>query len=219
MCLHKKTHIIFLQNYRYEFKIFNLFTYISCEKFLFCDIIMLMEKKSIYVVLSQTGTMFSKALKFFTHAEYNHASISLTPSLEKMYSFGRLNPYNPFIGGFVEEGKNIGTFKRFYKTKAMVIEFKVSLEKYNAIEYFIEYFKKNKTQFRYNYLGVLFACFKKQHSSSKRFYCSEFVKACLESFEIENAEELPGIVKPIDFLRMNNKNIIYTGFLQNYVSI
>ena len=173
-------------------------------------------EKSVYVVLSQTGTMFSKALKFFTGAEYNHASISLTPTLENMYSFGRLNPYNPFIGGFVEEGKNKGTFKRFYKTKAVVLEFKVGEEKYNAIKYFIEYFRTNKLDFHYNYLGVLFACFKKYHKSSKRFYCSEFVKTCLETFNVENAQELPKIIKPIDFLRLNNKKIIYQGFLQNY---
>ncbi len=176
-------------------------------------------EKSVYVVLSQTGTMFSRALKFFTHAEYNHASISLSPTLDKMYSFGRLNPYNPFIGGFVEEGKNIGTFKRFYKTTAMVLEFKVSVEKYKAIEYFIEYFKTHKKDFHYNYLGVLFACFRKHHTSSKRFYCSEFVKTCLETFNIENARELPKIIKPIDFLKLHNKNIIYTGFLQNYMSV
>lgn len=176
-------------------------------------------EKSVYVILSQTGTMFSKALKFFTHAEYNHASISLSPTLDKMYSFGRLNPYNPFIGGFVEEGKSFGTFKRFYKTTAMVLEFKVSVEKYNAIKYFIEYFKTHKCEFHYNYLGVLFACFKKHHTSSKRFYCSEFVKTCLETFNIENAQELPKIIKPIDFLRLNNKKIIYTGFLQNYVGV
>ena len=176
-------------------------------------------EKSIYVVLSQTGTVFSKALKFFTRAEYNHSSISLTPSLETMYSFGRLNPYNPFKGGFVEEGKNIGTFKRFYKTKAMVMEFKVSEEKYNLIKYFLEYFKRNKKEFHYNYLGILMACFKKHHTSSKRFYCSEFVKTCLETFEIENAEELPNIVKPIDFLKLDNINIIYQGYLQNYLSV
>ena len=176
-------------------------------------------EKSIYVVLSQTGTMFSKALKFFTHAEYNHASISLTPTLETMYSFGRLNPYNPFIGGFVEEGKNVGTFKRFYKTKTMVMEFKVSEEKYNSIKYFIEYFKDHKKEFHYNYLGVLFACFKKHHTSRKRFYCSEFVKTCLETFEVENAEELPSIIKPIDFLKLDNKNIVYQGYLQNYLSV
>lgn len=173
-------------------------------------------EKSIYVVLSQTGTIFSRALKFFTRAEYNHASISLTPTLNKMYSFGRINPYNPFIGGFVEEGKNKGTFKRFEKTKAMVIEFKISNEKYNAIQYFIEYFKKNKQNFHYNYLGILFACFKKYHKSNNRFYCSEFVKTCLETFDIENACELPRIVKPIDFLKLTNKTIVYRGILQYY---
>ena len=55
--------------------------------------------------------------------------------------------------------------------------------------------------------------------SNKRFYCSEFVKTCLETFEIENAEMLPQIIKPIDFLKMNNKNIIYEGSLKNYPMI
>lgn len=176
-------------------------------------------EKSVYIVLSQTGTMFSRTLKFFTNAEYNHASISLTPDLNKMYSFGRLNPYNPFIGGFVEEGRNVGTFKRFHRTKALVLELKVSENEYNQIKYFIEYFVEHKIEFHYNYLGVLFACFKKHHKSSKRFYCSEFVKACLECFNIANAKELPKIIKPIDFLKLNNKNIIYTGLLQNYAIV
>ena len=175
-------------------------------------------EKSIYVVLSQTGTMFSKTLKFFTRAEYNHASIALEPTLERMYSFGRLNPYNPFIGGFVEEGKNIGTFKRFNKTVAMVLEVKVSEEKYNAIKYFIEYFKNRKSQFKYNYLGILFACFKLNWEPGKRYYCSQFVRTILACFNIENAVELPHIIKPIDFLKLQNKKVVYTGFLNNYTT-
>ena len=172
--------------------------------------------KSIYIVLSQTGTMFSRALKFFTHAKYNHASISLTPTLKKMYSFGRLNPYNPFVGGFVEEGKNIGTFKRFENTKAMVMELEVTEDKYNAIKYFIKYFLENKQSFHYNYLGILFAMFRKNYENGKRYYCSQFVRACLALFDIENAVELPKIIKPIDFLKLNNKHIIYEGLLKNY---
>ena len=172
--------------------------------------------KNIYIVLSQTGTVFSKALKFFTRAEYNHASISLTPTLETMYSFGRLNPNNPFIGGFVEEGKNKGTFKRFENTQAMVIQIAVSEEKFNSIKYFIEYFDKNQHSFHYNYLGILLAMFRKNHESGKRYYCSQFVRACLALFDIENAVELPKIIKPIDFLKLNNKDIIYEGLLRNY---
>lgn len=172
--------------------------------------------KKIYIVLSQTGTMFSRVLKFFTHAKYNHVSISLNVNLEKMYSFGRLNPNNPFIGGFVEEGKNIGTFKRFQKTKAMVMELTVSETKYNAIKYFINYFFEHKQYFHYNYLGILLACFRKNYEKENRFYCSQFVRACLAVFDVENAVFLPKIIKPIDFLKLDNKNIIYEGLLKNY---
>jgi len=73
--------------------------------------------KKIYIVLTYTGTILSKVIRVYTRAEYCHVSLSLDKRLRKMYSFGRLNPYNPFIGGFVHEGINVGTFKRFKKKK------------------------------------------------------------------------------------------------------
>lgn len=175
-----------------------------------------MEEKSVYLVLSQTGTMFSRMLKLFTGAEYNHSSISLNPTLEEMYSFGRLNPYNPFIGGFVQEGKNVGTFKRFYKTKALVLELKVTEDQYRSIEMLIDHMKKNKSIFHYNYWGVFCAIFKANVAPRKRFYCSQFVRTCLASFDVSNSNELPKVIKPIDFLKLKNKRIIYQGILQNY---
>ena len=41
--------------------------------------------------------------KSYTKDEFSHVSIALDIQLEKMYSFGRLKPYNPFIAGFVHE--------------------------------------------------------------------------------------------------------------------
>lgn len=173
-------------------------------------------KKSVYIVLSQSGSLISKILKFFTGDEYNHSSISLTPTLDKMYSFGRKKLYNPFVGGFIEENKNEGMYKRFQHTRAMVIELKVDEDKYNAIKYFIDYFIDHKTEFVYNYFGILCALFKKNYQTSRKFYCSQFVRECLASFEIENSKELPKVVKPIDFLKLCNKNIIFKGYLKNY---
>ena len=175
-----------------------------------------MGNKNVYLVLSQTGTMFSRVLKFFTGAQYNHSSISLDPTLEKMYSFGRLNPYNPFIGGFVREGKNIGTFKRFYKTTAIVLELKVTDEQYRNIELLIRHMEKNKSNFHYNYWGVFCAIFKANYAPHKRFYCSQFVRTCLAAFGISNARQLPKIIKPIDFLKLEGKRVVYEGILKNY---
>lgn len=43
--------------------------------------------KTIYIVLSQTGTVLSRVLRLFTRAEYNHVSIALDENLDYMYSF------------------------------------------------------------------------------------------------------------------------------------
>ena len=78
--------------------------------------------KRIYLILTYSGTILSRIIKIYTRDEFAHVSISLDEELNQMYSFGRLNPYNPFIGGFVHEGINIGTFKRFRKTQTAVNE-------------------------------------------------------------------------------------------------
>lgn len=174
--------------------------------------------KNIYIVLSQSGSIPSRFLKFFTHDEYNHVSISLTPTLEKMYSFARLKPNNPFVGGFVEEGKDIGTFKKFKNTIVNVLEVPVADEKYNSIKYFIDYFIKNKSDFKYNYLGVFLAALNLNWMPKHKFYCSQFVKLCLSCFDIANAFELPKVVRPMDFLRLDYKRIVYSGLLSNYSS-
>lgn len=175
-----------------------------------------MEEKSVYVILSQTGSILSRALKLFTGDEYNHSSISLSPTLEPMYSFGRINPNNPFPGGFVRESLYTGTFKRFHKTTAVVLEIKVSEEQYNGIKSFIDFTENNKTKFHYNYLGVWYALFKKDHLPKNKYYCSQFVRTCLANFNIDNANQLPTIIKPMDFMKLENKRIIYSGIFKNY---
>ena len=69
--------------------------------------------KKVYIILTHTGTIVSRIIRCYTGHEFSHVSISLDEELTKMYSFGRLNPYNTFIGGFVNERLNSGTFKRF----------------------------------------------------------------------------------------------------------
>ena len=108
--------------------------------------------KTVYIVISQTGTALSRILKFVTGAKYNHASISLEPDLSTMYSFGRTNPYNPFHGGFVTESPNYGTFKRFSGTKVEVLSIAVSEGQYINLGQMLEGMAKNKKRYHYNYL-------------------------------------------------------------------
>lgn len=173
------------------------------------------EQKQIYIVISQTGTVLSRILKMITGAEYNHASLSLSPNLDAMYSFGRKNPYNPFIGGFVLESPHTGTFKRFHKTKALVMAVDISEETHNAINEAIEKMLAERKKYHYNYLGVLLAAIHINHKRANYYYCSEFVKHILEEFEIEGSKELNPIVHPIHFLKLPHTPI-YCGKLKDY---
>ncbi len=171
-----------------------------------------MNNKKIYIVLSFTGTAPATLIRMFTRKKYSHSSIALDKELNEMYSFGRLNPYNPFKGGFVHEGIYRGTFNRFKKTKAKVLEIDVTEEDYNRISDEIASFKNGK--WKYNYLGVLLYPLKKAIRFKNRFYCSEFVKHLLDLTNVDFA--LPEVVEPYDFNSIEKSNVIYEGILRKY---
>lgn len=170
--------------------------------------------KKIYIVITYTGTNLSKIIKYYTHSEFSHISISLDEELEKMYSFGRLNPYNPFWGGFVHEGIDRGTFKRFYKTTARIYSIAVTDEQYEKIEETIKNIGENKKDYKFNIIGLFAVGFNKRIERKNYFYCAEFVKHVLESGGIKT--NLPEIVAPDDFKYIENKVLVYEGVLRKY---
>ena len=173
-------------------------------------------QKHVYIVISQTGTLLSRFLKLVTKAEYNHASISLVPDLGTMYSFGRKNPYNPFWAGFVTESARFGTFKRFSKTRIVVLDIPVSEEQYLSIQRRIQTMLTLKEHYHYNYLGLWLAGLRIRYRQKRCFYCSEFVKDLLEKQDIHGAKQLDAIVQPIHFLSLPTAKQVYTGLLQEY---
>ena len=173
-------------------------------------------QQHVYIVISQTGTLLSRLLKLVTKAEYNHASISLVPDLGTMYSFGRKNPYNPFWAGFVTESARFGTFKRFSKTRIVVLDIPVSEEQYLSIQRRIQTMLTLKEHYHYNYLGLWLAGLRIRYRHKRCFYCSEFVKDLLEKQDIHGAKQLDAIVQPIHFLSLPTAKQVYAGLLQEY---
>lgn len=174
------------------------------------------QEKEIFIVLTQTGTILSRALKLLTGAKYNHSSISLEDDLSYMYSFGRKSPYNPFIGGFMKESASTGTFKRFSNTDAVVLSIYVSEEKYKMMKSYLSQMYNNKKQYHYNYFGLFLAVFGIAFRKERCYYCSEFVRDILIQFDVVSKEFSPNIVKPIDFFQIPEGKEIYTGKLKSY---
>ena len=170
-----------------------------------------------YIILTNTGTALSKLVRFYTRDEYAHVSISMDKKLKHMYSFGRLNPYNPFIGGFVHEATNRGTFKRFYKTKAKILEIEVSDEQYHELKRAIVKVKKERRIYKFNVLGLFVIPLKIKYRKNHYFYCGEFIKYLIDQAHIENT--LPELIRPEDFIEFekeNHENVVYEGLLRDY---
>ena len=170
--------------------------------------------KNIYIVLTHTGTNLSKLIKSYTKDEFSHVSIALDRELKQMYSFGRLNPYNPIWGGFVHESIENGTFKRFCNTKTKIYSLAITEEQYKDIENSINRINKEKKQYTFNILGLFAAGFRKKITVNKSFYCAEFVKYVLEEGKVKT--NLPEVAKPEDFKEIENLKEIYSGFLKKY---
>lgn len=170
--------------------------------------------KTIYVVITYTGTILSKIIKMYTKSEFSHVSISMDLDLQQMYSFGRLNPYNPIIGGFVHEYINKGTFKRFYKTKAKICALQVTDEQYKNMQEIINKIEREKDNYTFNVIGLFAAGFHKKIGKEHSFYCAEFVKYVIEESGVDL--NLPEIIKPEDFKHVQEFETIYTGLLRKY---
>ena len=172
--------------------------------------------QKLYIVLTFTGTALSRIIRVFTKNEFAHVSIALDDELNEMYSFGRLNPYNPFWGSFVQEGINIGTFKRFRNTSAEVYSIWVSDEQYEKARKIIAYYIENRQKYRFNFIGLACVGINKRITRKNRFYCAEFVKHILKSVRITEANKLPKLIKPEDFKQMEGIRLEYKGLLRKY---
>lgn len=169
--------------------------------------------RKIYIILTYTGTILSKIVKIYTKKEYSHVSISLDSDLTQMYSFGRLNPYNPFVGGFVHEAIDSGTFKRFKKTKTKIYSLEIEEEKYEKLENIIKNIQQRKKLYKFNLIGLMAVTLNVKIKRERCFYCAEFVKYVLEQSQVLT---LPDIIKPEDFEKVQELDEVYKGVLREY---
>lgn len=172
--------------------------------------------KKFYIILTHTGTILSRIIKYYTKDEFSHISIALDADLEEMYSFGRLNPYNPFWGSFVHEHINKGTFKRFKKTRAEVYSLFVTDEQYEKAQKLVKHFNNNKEKYRFNFIGLACVSINKKIIRKNTFYCAEFVKHILKMSGVTEVNELPEIIRPENFKDLKGIRLEYEGLLRKY---
>ncbi|MFC4386910.1 hypothetical protein ACFOZ1_03705 [Gracilibacillus marinus] len=174
---------------------------------------------SIYIMLSDTGTLFTTVIKTYTKAPYNHASIAFDASLTEMYSFGRKKPNNPLYGGFVKEDVRNGTFSKYPNTTCVIYQLDVTDRELKKMKRVLDIFIKNNHRFLYNILGVIGVSLKEPIEFSNSYFCSQFVAEMLHRAGIKLWDKLPAMVTPNDFRQCTQLQLIYEGKLTDYEPI
>ncbi|WP_335871748.1 hypothetical protein [Bacillus sp. 2205SS5-2] len=175
--------------------------------------------KKIYILLTDTGTFFTKSIKKYTKAPYNHASISFDSDLIELYSFGRKKPDNPLDGGFVKEDVFNGTYSLYPNTTCVIYELTVTERQVEKMKRILHLFIKNKRRWTYNLLGILGITLKEPVEISTSYFCSQFVAEILKRSGIQLWDKLPALVTPDDFREQKDLQLVYEGKLFDYEPI
>ncbi|MUK89377.1 hypothetical protein GMD78_13495 [Ornithinibacillus sp. L9] len=173
------------------------------------------DERKIYLLLTDTGTLFTKIIKLFTNAPYNHASISFDHDLFDVYSFGRKRKRNPFIGGFVREDVRSSLFKH---ADCVVYSHSITEIQYQKMKRYIQEIDEQQDLYRYNFLGLFGFLFRKPINRTNALFCSQFVASVLAEGGILDIEKPLPLVAPYDLKENGNFQLIYQGKLAHLIN-
>ena len=172
-------------------------------------------ERHIFIVFTDTGTYFTRLIKFFTKRPYNHASLSLDAGLYHVYSFGRKNIRNPFKGGFVRE--EMGN-EFFHSARATIYCCSVTEEQYQKTRQLITRFEEQRDQYKYNLLGLFAIALNKNWYRKNAFCCSQFVAYVLKEAGISSFEKSISLVTPQDLSELSSLHAVFEGVLADYLN-
>ena len=172
------------------------------------------EYKYIYVVLASTPYKTGKVIRAVKNVKYNHASISLEPTLEPMYAFSRRYERSTFNAGFVEE-----SLLRYQSKKddaeIMVARLPVTEEQYNKAKTLLEEINNEKEEYIYNFFSAAATAVYGGYVEVDRSYtCIEFVCYILREIGVYKSKNPSPTLDALE--RVLKKYTVYEGKSENY---
>jgi len=170
----------------------------------------------VYILLSQTTSVLTRFIKFCTKTPYNHASLAFDERLEYTYSFGRVNPNDPLIGGFAHERLDAGVFKN---ATCQLLSLDVTPEQYRKMRERVAEIEANQLKYKYNFIGLFGARFDFEIKRKHAYFCSQFVSKVLQEVGLFPEDFPAHLVKPSDLVEHINLKVEYQGPLSEYLKM
>ncbi|MFJ7736514.1 hypothetical protein ACIQ2D_09220 [Lysinibacillus sp. NPDC097287] len=168
---------------------------------------------TIYIVLTKTGTLLSKAIGMYTGKEMNHASVSFDAELYNMYSFGRRQLNNPLSGGFLRENAETGLLET---ADCVIYRCEVSHYQYLEMVKIVRYMYWNRDRYKYNFLGLFGVVMQRELRRERAYFCSQFVATMLKVGGLP-VHQNPAFMTPHCISELPYLEKIFVGKLSDYI--
>ena len=173
------------------------------------------KKRSVYVVVTRTGTGPARAIRLISRMPYTHVSLSGDASLHQLYSFCRSYTPLPFPATFNTELIGEGTFGKFSNIPCEIYEIPLTDEQYSHFQCLIAHFSDCRKLYSYSILGLLRVKLQIESELQKKFVCSQFVAYVLDECGVK-LDKSPCLYSPDDLRYIPDAKLIYRGELNQY---
>ena len=173
------------------------------------------KNRSVYVVVTRTGTGVARAIRVLSRMPYSHVSLSADASLHELYSFCRNYTPIPLPATFNTEQIGTGTFGKYSVIPCEIYEIPLTEEQYTRFEHMISYFQAYRKLYSYSVMGLLRVRLQIESELVNKFVCSQFVAYVLEECGV-TLDKPPSLYSPDDLRYLPDAKLIYRGELNRY---
>lgn len=169
-----------------------------------------MAERTIHILLTRSGTWFSRLIHFATQDSYTHASIGLDGPSGPFYSFARKYRHFALPAGLVEE--QVTVHRR--TVPCCLYELKVSEETYLRLRRKLRDMYVQREEYHYSVLGVFACYFNLSLQRRHHYFCSQFVAGLLEDCGAVELPKPPTLLRPADLCQLKNLRPVHQGLLE-----
>ncbi len=173
--------------------------------------------RSVYVVLTRTGTKVARVIRILTRKPYSHASISMDISLQELFSFCRNNPRFPLPATFNEEYVGQGVFGLYDNIPCEIYEVPMTETQYREFCKQLLHFQNFRKLYSYSLFGLVSVPLQIKRELRYKFVCSQFVAYMLQECDVK-LNKPASLYSPEDLRHLPTAKLIYRGELNKYFS-
>ena len=167
--------------------------------------------KTIYILLTRSGTLLSNLVYAVTGANYTHASLAFDEDLGCLYSSTRKNGYTMFPAGPSREYLNRGVFRLRENVPCALYALEVTDEAYARARRRADHMMAHGNLYRFNVLGLALCGLHIRWKRRRHYFCAQFVSEVLEKSGSMQLPKHSTLMHPNDYTRLEQLRCVYEG--------